>query len=193
MRNRAQKPNNQPDKIHLKTRGWYLVATMPEQSGRFVAVELVEELRRSRPALTFTQIAGEYGESERNFRRYLKGKPMPLAKGRRFARRLRALHSDVVAKLEGVARQHAKGREATTFLAQARHAFDGAYSALRTMLDEIEAAVQRSRRAKVLHRMQLDAEAVSNESERAQDRHECLRSELVRVEDLLGVGLANVK
>src|SRR6266851_4796719 len=121
---------------------------MPEDSGSFIAKELVEELRRSRPALTLTQIAGEYGESERNFRRYLKGNPMPLGKGRRFARRLKDLHLAAVTRLDALAQPHPRLHEAAEMLAKARHAFDAAYAFLATALDDLEAAVHQTRLVK---------------------------------------------
>ena len=97
------------------------------------------------------------------------------------------------AKLEGLAHSHPKEREATEFLTQARKAFNTAFSALTTILDEVEAIVRGMRYAKVLQRIQADSEAVSKESERATSRQSRLRSELVRIEDLLGLGLANIK
>jgi len=125
---------NKPDKIRLGTRGPYVVAVMPEGTGKFILKELVAELRRSRSNATLTAIADEYGESERNFRRYLKGKRMPLAKARRFARRLKELHFATIAALERLSRSHPKGREAAEPLRQAANAFQEGYAALSAAL-----------------------------------------------------------
>src|SRR5216684_4365021 len=163
---------------------------MPEDSGSFIAKELVEELRRSRPALTLTQIAGEYGESERNFRRYLKGNPMPLGKGRRFARRLKDLHLAAVTRLDALAQPHPRRQEATEFLTKARHAFDSAYDFLITALDQLEDIVRQTRFAKELKRTQADAETLSKHSERMRLRNNCLGLDVEHLTGLIQTGLA---
>ena len=166
---------------------------MPEDSGSFIAKELVEELRRSRPALTLTQIAGEYGESERNFRRYLKGNPMPLGKGRRFARRLKDLHLAAVTRLDALAQPHPRRQEASEFLTKARHAFDSAYDFLITALDELEDIIRQTRFAKELKRTQANAETLSKHSERMRLRNNRLGLDVEHLTGLIQMGLAHTQ
>ena len=164
---------------------------MPGESGSFIAKELVEELRRRRPALTLTQIAGEYGESERNFRRYLKGNPMPLGKGRRFARRLQDLHFAAVRRLEQLGKPHPRRQEAAELLGKARRAFDTAYMVLTKALNDEEVIVQQTRFAKELKRIRRNTEPSANEGERIGLGNERSRLDLERLIDLFQTGLAH--
>lgn len=177
---------NKPDKIRLGTRGPYVVADMPEGTGSFIVEELVAELRRSRPKTTLTAIADEYGESERNFRRYLRGKPMPLGKARRFARRLRDLHFAALDLLERIAQSHPRGQEATETLRKASVAFQEGYAALNGALDEREDIVSSERAALVLKRTQPDAKHLAEQSERTRSRYERLNLELARSRNVFG-------
>lgn len=175
---------NKPDKIRLRARGPYVVADMPEGAGSFVVEELVAELRRSRPKTTLTAISGEYGESERNFRRYLKGKPMPLAKGQRFARRLRDLHFSALAPLARLSQSHPRGREATEILQKARDAFQEGYAGLSGALEERGDILRAERAALVLKRTQPDAEDLAHHAERMRSRYERMILELARSRNL---------
>jgi len=167
-----------PDKIRLGTRGPYVVAVMPDGIGRFIVEELVAELRRARRRATLTAIADEYGESDRNFRRYLRGGPMPLGKGRRFARRLQDLHFALVAALERIAPSHSRGPEATELLRKTRDAFEEGYPALGAALNDCEDIVGSERAVLVLKRAQADAELLAQESERTRLRYERLKLQL---------------
>jgi hypothetical protein len=175
---------NKPDKIRLGTRRPYVVADMPEGTGRFIVEQLVAELRRSRPRTTLTAIAGEYGESERNFRRYLKGNPMPLGKGRRFARRLRDLHFAAVATLERLSRLHPRAHDAAEPLRQAKQAFEEGYKVLRSALDEREDILTSERAFLLLKRTQADAATLEQESERTRSRYDRMALELARSRNL---------
>lgn len=188
-----QKPEP-PDrpKFNERTRGKYFVAAIPAPTARFIVRELVAELRRSRPDATLTEIGGEYGESERSFRRYLNGNPMPLGKARRFASRLRDLHFASVAKLERVARSHPRGHEAAEPLRSARRAFEHGYPAFNTALLKHEEIVQADRAAVKFRLDRANAESELQRRERTSLRHEQLRSALALHEEVIRGGVAAV-
>ncbi|MFY9317526.1 MAG: hypothetical protein WAO95_18460 [Burkholderiales bacterium] len=179
-------------KFNERPRGKYFVAAIPEQTARFIARELVAELRRSRPDATLTEIGGEYGESERSFRRYLNGNAMPLGKARRFASRLRDLHFASVTKLERIARSHPRGHEAAEPLQSARRAFEHGYPALNTVLLEHEEIVQADRAAVKFRLDRNNAESEVQRHERTRLRYEQLRSALVLHEEVIRGGVAAV-
>jgi len=164
-----------PDKIRLRTRGPYVVAVMPEGTGTFILEELVAELRRTHRKVTLTAIADEYGESERNFRRYLRGKRMPVAKARRFARRLKDLHFATLAALERLSESHSRGQDAAELIREAKNAYEDGYSGLSAALDEHDDIVRSERAALPLRRAQADAETLARESARTRSRYEQLK------------------
>lgn len=165
---------------------------MPEQAGRFIAEELVAQLRRTRPNATLTAIADEYGESERNLRRYLRGNPMPLGKGRRLASRLRDLHRAFVALLEKISMTHARGAEAAEPLRNAKHAFLQGYAGLNAALLEHEEIVQADRLAAIRKLKRGTPEPLDQKYERTRLRYEQLRSSLARHEEVIRGGVAAV-
>jgi hypothetical protein len=179
-------------KFNERARGKYFVAAIPEQTARFIVRELVAELRRSRPDATLTDIGGEYGESERSFRRYLNGNAMPLGKARRFAMRLRDLHFASVAKLERIARSHPRGHEAAEPLQSARRAFEHGYPALNAALLKHEEIVQADRVAVKFRLDRGNAESDVQRHERTGLRYEQLRSALALHEDAIRGGVASV-
>lgn len=187
------KPNT-PDrpKFNAPNRGPYFVAAIPERTARFIAGELVAELRRSRPDATLIEIGGEYGESERSFRRYLNGNAMPLGKARRFASRLRDLHFASVATLERFSRSHPRGHEAAEPLRSARRAFERGYPALSAALLEHEEIIRGDRVAAKLKRDRGDAESEAHRYERTRLRSDYLHSALVLHEEVIRSGVANV-
>jgi hypothetical protein len=179
-----KKESTDRSKFVSRSRGKYVVADMREQSGKFLVEQLVAELRRSRPATTLAWIAAEYGESVANFRRYLRGKPMPLAKGRRFARRLRELHLATVERLERLSRSHPRGNEAAPLLVDARRAYEEGYEVFTAALDEREDIVRSERAALVFKRTDANAEILAQESQRARLRYDRLMLELARSRNL---------
>lgn len=183
---------NKPDKIRLGTRGRYLTAAMPERTGRFIAEELVAELRRGRPKATLTTIAGEYGESERNFRRYLKGKSMPLGKGRRFARRLADLHIAAVIRLRALSALHPKQVQARQTLGEGLQAFNSAYTELQNALDEAALAVDQSRLKIKASRQRTKVRTVESYKKAVRPVEDRAPFRLERFAGLIEIGLARV-
>jgi len=151
---------------------------MPEGTGTFILEELVAELRRTRPKATLTAIADEYGESERNFRRYLRGKRTPVAKARRFARRLKDLHFAAVAALERHSQSHSRAQEAAELLREAKNAYEDGYTSLSVALDDHDDIVKSERAALPLRRAQADTETLARESDRTRSRYEQLKLSL---------------
>jgi predicted transcriptional regulator len=189
----VHKPKS-PDrtKFNPGVRGRYFVAVMPEQAGRFIAEELVAELRRTRPNATLTAIADEYGESERNLRRYLRGNPMPLGKGRRLAKRLADLHQASVELLERISLTHPKVAEAAEPLQNAKRAFQQGYAGLNAALVEHEEIIQADRFAAIRKLKRGTPEPLDQKYERTRLRYEQLRSSLALHEDVIRGGVAAV-
>lgn len=179
-----KKESTDRQKFVSGSRGKYVVADMPEHSGRFLVEELVAEIRRTRPSATLVEIAGEYGESERNFRYYLKGNAMPLGKGRRFARRLRELHLAAVARLERRIQLHPRGDEAAELLRNARRAYEEGYETLAAALGERENIVTAERAALILKRTEVDTEVLAQEASRIRSRSVRLMLDLARSRNL---------
>lgn len=184
-----KKESTDLSKFVRRTRGRYVVTTMPEPFGPFIAEELVAELRRRRPAATLEDIAADCGESFVNFWRYRKGKPVPLGKARRFTRRLRDLHFAAVERLERLAQSHPRGHQAAELLRTARRAYDEAYEGMAAALDEREDIVWTERIAAKLKRIQADAESLTQEYDRASLRLERLRLDLPRLEEAIRAGI----